>query len=93
MRIEYDSSKRDATLKHRGLDFEDAPKIFSGRHFQMEDDREDYGETRWIAVGRLRRAIVIVVWTPRGDARRIISMRKCNARERKKYIARLEGSG
>ena len=35
----------------------------------------------------------MVVWTPRGDARHIISMRKCNARERAKYRDRLDGSG
>ena len=35
----------------------------------------------------------MVVWTPRGDARHIISMRKCNAREREKYRDRLDGSG
>jgi len=56
----------------------------------MEDDREDYGETRWIAVGRLSRAMIVVVWTPRDGTRRIISMRKCNARESKKYRAYLD---
>jgi len=88
--ITYDPKKRAAALKHRNLDFEDAPKLFAGKHFQMEDDREDYGETRWIAVGRLSRAMIVVVWTPRDGTRRIISMRKCNARESKKYRAYLD---
>jgi uncharacterized protein len=91
--ITYDPPKRAETLKHRNLDFEDAPKLFAGPHFQMEDDRQDYGETRWIAVGRLGRTMVAVVWTPRGDARRIISMRKCNAKERQRFSARLDRSG
>jgi uncharacterized DUF497 family protein len=90
MRIDYDQSKPDATLRERGLDFEDAPQLFAGPNFQMEDDRADYGETRWITVGRLNRSVVIVVWTPREDARRIISMRECNAKERKKYQTRLD---
>jgi uncharacterized DUF497 family protein len=88
-RITYDPQKRAETLENRSLDFEDAPEVFAGKHYQMEDDRQDYGETRWITVGRLKRAVVVVVWTPRGDARRIISMRKCNAKERKRYEARL----
>lgn len=90
MLVTYDPDKRAATLKYRNLDFEDAPKLFAGKHFQMEDDREDYGETRWITVGRLNRAMVVVVWTQRDEARRIISMRKCNAREQERYRAHLD---
>jgi uncharacterized DUF497 family protein len=88
--IIYDANKRSETLKNRNLDFEDAPKLFAGSCFLMEDDRQDYGETRWITVGRLGRDMVVVVWTPRGDARRIISMRKCNAKERQRYRAHLD---
>lgn len=89
MILTFDPDKRAATLEHRGLDFADAVRVFAGEHFQIEDDRMDYGETRWITVGRLGRTLVVVVWTPRGAARRIVSMRKCNARERKKYAGRL----
>jgi len=88
--ITYDPKKRLETLENRRLDFEDAAKVFAGKHFQMEDDRRDYGETRWISVGRLNRQLVVVVWTVRGNARRIISMRKCNARERKRYLVHLD---
>jgi len=90
VRITYDPQKRAETLKHRGLDFDDAPKVFAGPHFSIGDDRRDYGETRWQTIGRLNRSVVMVVWTERGDARHVISMRKCNDRERKKYLARLE---
>jgi len=31
-----------------------------------------------------------VVWTPRGEDRHVISMRKCNAREKTRYQAQLE---
>jgi hypothetical protein len=92
MRIEYDPEKREWTLKVRGLDFEDAPKVFSEIHVEMEDDRQDYGETRWIVFGKLNGSIISLVWTPRGEARRIISMRKCNAREQEKYGSRLDRS-
>lgn len=92
MRITYDPRKRALTLEHRNLDFEDAPDVFAGRHLSIEDDRQDYGETRWQTIGRLNDSVVMVVWTERGDARHIISMRKCNDRERKRYLERLDGS-
>lgn len=47
-------------------------------------DRLDYGERRRITVGYLDGQIV-VVWTPRGQARRIISTRKENEREIAKF--------
>lgn len=93
MRITYDPAKRGATLKARNLDFDDAPAVFAGPHFEIEDDRMDYGEIRWITVGLSGDQLVAVVWTPRDGARRIISMRKCNAREREKYESRLDRSG
>jgi uncharacterized DUF497 family protein len=89
MRITYDPQKRADTLTNRGLDFEDAPQVFVGDILQIADDRRDYGELRWQTIGRLDGRLVMVVWTARGRARHIISMRKCNAREGKKYIARL----
>ena len=89
MRITFDPLKRAATLEHRGLDFEDARRIFAGAYLMIEDDRRDYGETRWQSIGRLSGDLVMVVWTARGDARHIISMRKCNERERKRHLDRL----
>ena len=53
MRITYDPKKRALALVHRGLDFEDGVHVFAGRHLQIEDDRRDYGETRWQTIGRL----------------------------------------
>ena len=93
MRITYDSAKRDRTLKERGLDFEDAPEVFAGATLEFPDEPHDYGEVRWQTVGRLRGRLVILVWTERADARHIISMRKGNAREKKRYEAHLDRSG
>ena len=92
MAISYDPQKRALTLANRGLDFEDAHYVFEGRHLQIEDDRFDYGEVRWQTVGRLGNVVVMVVWTARGDGRHVISMRTCNARERQRYLPRLDGS-
>jgi uncharacterized DUF497 family protein len=89
MDIVFDTTKRGLTLEHRGLDFADAATIFSGCCFTAEDDRQDYGEVRYITVGRLDGRMLVMVWTPRGNARRIISMRKANEREQDFYGWRL----
>ena len=51
MKITCDPSKRQKTLEERGLDFEDAPLVFAGKHFTREDDRKDYGEVRFVTAG------------------------------------------
>ena len=91
MRIGYDPAKRQKTLEERGLDFEDAPMVFAGRHFTREDDRKDYGEERLITVGFLQDRMVVMVWTPRqGNTRHIIRMRKANEREQNYYAQHLD---
>ena len=40
--------------------------------------RQNYGEPRWNTVGFLDRRMVVLAWTQRGAARRIISIRKAN---------------
>lgn len=85
MEISFDPAKRERTLHERGLDFMDAPEVFSGHTYEWIDDRFDYGEVRNVVVGRLRGRMVIVIWTAVGSARRIISMRKANDREQARY--------
>lgn len=89
MKIEFDPAKRDATLEARGLDMERAAEIFSGPTLTVEDDRQDYGEMRCITVGLLDDRMVVMVWTQRGETRRIISLRKANDREQDAYRHRL----
>jgi len=90
MLIEFDTVKREKTLLDRGLDFADCHRIFSGLHFIARDDRFEYGEERFITVGFIDDRIVVIVWTPRSDARRIISMRYANDREIKSYKKHLD---
>ena len=90
MLIEFDSAKREKTLLDRGLDFADAPRIFAGQHFTLADDRVDYGEERFVSVGRLVDRVVVLTWTPRGEVRRIISMRYANEREKARYTQYLD---
>ena len=93
MKISYDPQKRADTLANRGLDFDDVPEVFAGDVYETEDNRRDYGEVRWLTVGFLNGRLVIVVWTQRGDTHHVISMRRCNERERKKYFRELGRSG
>ncbi len=90
MNITCDPNKRDITLNDRGIDFADAVEVFSGATLDFRDDRKDYGKTRSITVGYLQGRMVIIVWTPRGDNRYIISMRKANEREQTRFGQRLE---
>lgn len=90
MALSYDPEKRQLTLERRGLDFEDAKEAFAGQHFDRIDDRQDYGETRWISVGAIKTVIVVIVWTWRNNIRRIISMRKADKDERAAYLAKLD---
>lgn len=88
----FDRAKRDATFRDRGLAFEDAALIFDGDTLDLIDNRFDYGEERFFTAGRLSGRMVIVVWTQRGAARHVISMRKANEREEKRFAQRLSQS-
>lgn len=90
MEISYDPEKRAKTLAERGLEFEDAAEVFAGTTIDLLDDRKDYGEIRWVTYGLLEDRMVALVWTPRGKARHIISMRKANDREQKAYQDELD---
>ena len=90
MKITFDQAKRDRAFAERGLAFEDAAIVFAGETITVEDRRVAYGETRYQTVGFLVGRMVMVVWTPRGAARHVISVRKCNAREKAIYQKRFE---
>lgn len=81
VKISFDEAKRLKTLNERGLDFRDAPKVFEAVWLMIPDDRFDYGEERFISYGELDGRPVAMVWTWRGDTRRIISMRHLHAEE------------
>jgi len=75
-------------LKH-GLDFVDAPDIFEGVYFSIEDLRKKYGETRHICYGTINKTMVVMAYTERGNNIRIISLRKANEREKARFQNRL----
>ncbi len=89
MRIAFDPAKRDKTLRERGLDFAQAEELFSGLTATVQDERRVYPEPRYITAGRLDGRIVVVVWTPIEDGRRVISMRHAHEREAEKWNERM----
>jgi uncharacterized DUF497 family protein len=90
MKVTFDPVKRAVTLAERGLDFEDAAELFRDDTPDFPDDRRDYGELRMPTVGHFLGRMTIVIWTPRGNARHVISMRKANAREKARFGKRFE---
>ena len=92
MKITFDPAKRDLTLQHRGLDFRRAGEVFSGLTATVVDDRFDYGETRFISAGHLDGRLVVTVWIYRNEARHIISMRHCHAKEEEVWRRRMDRS-
>jgi uncharacterized protein len=88
MEIEFDPAKRMSNLRKHGLDFMDASRLFDGLYLEMEDDREDYGEERWVAIGMIFGAVAVCVWSPRNEdkVRRIISLRKADDDETRDYF-------
>jgi len=86
MRFEWDEEKNAVNIHNHKIDFADVPPIFSRPMLVELDEREDYGEDRWIGIGILRSIVAVVVFTePRQDTIRIISARKANKHERKRY--------
>jgi uncharacterized protein len=90
VRITFNPEKRQAALDNRGLNFADASIVFAGPTMTAQDMRRDYGEVRFRTIGFLADRMVMVVWTPRGEARHVISMRKCNDREKAIYQKRFD---
>lgn len=90
MEIEFDEAKRQKILTERGLDMADSAAVFAEQHFQIEDLRKDYGETRYRVWGFLQGRRVSLVWTPRGSKRRIITLRQAHEPEHEIYFKALD---
>lgn len=55
--------------------------MFAGPIFTFEDDRENYGEQRWVTIGLLGERVVVIVHTETEEEIHIISMRKATKNE------------
>ena len=91
MKFTWDENKRQSNLiKHDGLDFNQAYKVFEGETFTFEDNRMDYGESRFVTLGLLDNVLVIV-HTETETEIHIISMRKATKNEQKLYFRTIYG--
>ena len=89
MRFIWDKPKRQANLNKHGVDCTDAERVFAGPTFTFEDDREDYGEQRWVTLGLLGVQVVVIMHTETEEEIRVISMREANNNEQLLFFTNL----
>jgi uncharacterized DUF497 family protein len=86
LQFEWDDDKARANFAKHRVSFLTTAEIFSSETFEKIDDREDYGEVRFIALGRVDFEVYRVVFTWRGENHiRIISAQKASRDEREIY--------
>lgn len=86
MKFEWDPQKNQINIAKHELDFADAHKVFRLPLRASADERQNYGENRWIGLGMLDGRIIVIVFTePNKETVRIISLRKALPYERKRY--------
>jgi uncharacterized DUF497 family protein len=89
LRFEWDEAKRRENIRKHGIDFIDAALVFDGPTIEKADTRKTYGEPRWQALGTSGDLMLVVVYTMRGNQRRIISAWKVNEDGAKRYAGLL----
>ncbi len=86
MNFEWDPDKSQRCFMQRGFDFAYAARAFFDlNRIVNADTRHSYGEERYQLTGMIEQRLFVLVYTPRGDAMRLISARKANQREVKHY--------
>jgi len=85
--VQYDwnESKRVANLAKHGVDFVEAEDFDWKTALESQDNRIDYGEERWVALGYIGRRLHVLIYTRRKGTIRLISLRRANKREREYY--------
>ncbi len=85
MDVSFDAIKNSQNIELRGLSFERAEAFEFATAWIIVDDRNDYGETRYRAIGFLKERLHALVFTETQDGIRVISFRKANQREERRY--------
>jgi hypothetical protein len=90
LEFEGDEAKAKLNLEKHGVSFFTAAAMFRNQRLERADDREDYGEVRWIALGRAGLEIYRVTFTWKSENRiRIIGAQKANKKERQTYYGEI----
>ena len=87
----WDEPKRLRNVKNHGLDFVGCEAVFDGPVVTWEDAREAYGEQRMSLLGWLKGIIVHMTYTERNDEPHIISLRKAEKHEIRRYAKETSG--
>ena len=90
MRFEWDEHKNESNIRKHGVSFKTASFVFDDPRLVMQQDREIEGEPRWQTIGIVHGVLLLLVAHTYADeeeeeAVRIISARRANAHERKRY--------
>jgi uncharacterized protein len=86
LQFEWDEDKASQNVAKHGVSFLTAAEIFGNEIIERIDDRENYGELRFIALGRVETEIYRVAYTWRGGkVIRIITAQKASKYERETY--------
>ena len=85
--FEWDEAKAAANWRKHGVSFADAQWFDFAGAFRREDPSDESGEERVKAIGRIRRTLHVLIFTYRAENIRVISLRKAEASERRKYFA------
>ena len=86
MEIEYDSTKSNKNIKERGLSFELVKGFDIDTAMIETDNRFDYDEQRFNAIGSIGDTLYRLTFTMRVDVLRVISLRYADRREVKDYV-------
>jgi hypothetical protein len=85
MGFEWDEDKRQRNIRDHGIDFERAKEIWQAPVLEVPSSQRRHSEERFLAIGRTEGRFITVVFTWRGDNRRIISARVARRNERENY--------
>ncbi len=83
--ITWNEAKRLCNLKDHGLDFIGCEAVFDGPVVAWDDDRESYGELRINLLGFLNGIVIHMTYTERGNDVHVISLRKAEKHEIRRY--------
>jgi uncharacterized protein len=84
--FEWDERKSATNLRRHKLSFQSARRVFDDAFALIEEDFSgEHGEDRFVATGMVEGVVITVVYTERGERIRIISARKANSHEQRKY--------
>lgn len=85
MDASFDPAKDARNVALRGISLARAADFDWNNALIVEDMRKDYGESRYQALGPIEDRLHMLIFTPRGGKIHIISLRKANDREIRRY--------